>query len=90
VKGEDPAFSASGTAAPGTAKPLWQYDTAADTSREAGSHGDGPGIITSLTWDPSSRWLFFTIDSRLRAHDLRRRTTVQLGYFEPRRAVAGP
>jgi hypothetical protein len=72
-----------------TAKPLWQYDGAAASSHESGSHGDGPGIISALTWDPSSRWLFFTVDSRLFAHHLRNRTTVQLGYFDPLRAFAG-
>jgi hypothetical protein len=66
-----------------TAAAVWQYDTSAARSRDAAPRDRGPGIISSLVWDPSSRWLFFTVDSRLFAHRLGDLKTVELGYFAP-------
>ncbi len=65
-----------------TAEAVWAYESttsAADTRKRARR----PGIVRSLTWDPSGRWLFFTVDRRLFARRIGAHDNVALGSFAP-------
>ncbi|MBV8951792.1 MAG: hypothetical protein JOZ99_13015 [Actinobacteria bacterium] len=65
-----------------TGAPVW-HDETDRLSTRGGRQSSTPGIVSSLVWDPSSRWLFFTVDSRLLAHRIGRQDDMELGAFAP-------
>lgn len=65
-----------------TAAAVWTADSTT-TAGNAGRPARGSGVGSSVVWDPSGRWLFFTVDSRLFAHRIGAHDDVALGAFAP-------